>query len=130
MWQTLIENPQSIRAIFNDETPSLDNLSMREVNIICGENLVCYLKFDLNELPSIMPDKWIKSKVNTIQINLALINSEVRFFELNGDTQMGKLTIESNGDEKIISYSSQEKILFVVKSRWLNVLSITGYENG
>ena len=97
-------------------------------NIVNGEDIQCYLKFDIWELPKIQPEKWIERNVNAVQIDLVLINSEILFFKLSGSNLAGKLEIDLVGDYKKVSFSINGRIVFVIRSKWLNVQSSIGYQ--
>ena len=126
MWPSFTENPEIVRAIYRDEIPPLQNVYLQELKIVNGEDIQCYLKFDIWELPKIQPEKWIERNVNAVQIELILVNSEILFFELGGSNLSGKLEIDLVGDYKKVSISINGRIVFVIRSKWLNVQSIIG----
>ena len=94
MWPSFTENPAIVRAIYRDEIPPLQNVYLQELKIVNGEDIQCYLKFDIWELPKIQPEKWIERNVNAVQIDLVLINSEILFCKLSWSNLVGKLDID------------------------------------
>lgn len=127
MWHLLTENPKTIQSIYGEKIPSLQDINLREVKIINGEDVQCYLKFDTKELPKEKPLKWVERNVNTVQIELLLVKTEILFFEIIAKFLIGDMQIELIEDYKKVSLISKGKVLFTLKAKWLNIQSVTGY---
>ena len=127
MWIGLIENQEIIKAIYGEQTPSLNGVCLHEVKIVNGEDIQCYLRFDLNSLPTIMPEKWIQKKVNTVQMDMVLMSSDIFSFTTSGGDLIGNIQIVSHEDSKIISFVAEGKDVFVVRSKWIHIRTMNGY---
>ena len=96
-----------------------------------GSDLVVSIRFDLAEIPSELPEKWMIKEVNTIQISLDFNQVEIEYFDLKKDDyNSGKIIIEEEGSiKKIIYRNINNRLVFTIKSKWIYVQSITGYKN-
>ena len=131
MWATLVENSGTIRSIFKEHSPNLENIILHEFKIIMGSDLVVSIRFDLAEIPAELPEKWMIKEVNTIQISLDFNQVEIEYFDLKKDDyNSGKIIIEEEGSiKKIIYRNINNRLVFTIKSKWIYVQSITGYKN-
>jgi hypothetical protein len=130
MWIKLIENQEIIKAIYGEQIPSLDKVSLIEVRIVYGEDIQCYLRFDLKILPLKMPEKWTQNNVNTVQLDMALMSSDIVSFATSGGNLIGSIEIVSDNNSKIISFVVEGENIFVIKSKWIHLRTVTGYLNG
>src|SRR5215212_668513 len=117
MWSSLTENPESIRAIYGDEIPSLRDIYLHELGIINGVDLTCKLRFDLKSLPSKLPSKWIQKGVNTVQIHLRLVGADIIFFEYSGSRLLGNIEFIAEGDIKRVEFAIFDRKVFALKSK-------------
>jgi hypothetical protein len=127
MWSSLVENSESLRAIYGNESPSLKDIQFHEINIVNGADIQCNLRFDIKELPPRIPEAWMSRHVNAVQINLNLINVEIVNFEYSGGRLLGNLDIQLKGNSKQVSFTIFNRVVFVIKAKWLYVSAITGY---
>jgi hypothetical protein len=130
MWLSLFENGEIVKSIYGDQIPSLDNIYLHEVKIVNGEELQCYLRFDLNILPQSRPLKWARKAVNTVQLDVILLGAEIISFSTSGGDMIGELQITSIGNFKKVSFVVNGTDIFVFQAKWLDVRNITGYING
>ena len=127
MWLTLVEDTQSIRAIYGDQTPELRKINLHEIKIVNGLEINCNLRFDLNKLPENLPEKWVAKGVNTVQLDISLVTSDIIFFKTSGGDIIGNIDIVSIENGKSVTFSSIEKEVFTIHTKWIYIRSITGY---
>jgi hypothetical protein len=127
MWPLLTENPKAIKAIYREKVPLLQDIYLQELKIVNGEDIQCYLKFDTKELPEEIPSKWIERSVDTVQIELLLIKTDILFVECTSKVSAGNLQIEQVEDSKRLSLINNGKPVFILTAKWLNIQSVTGY---
>jgi Immunity protein 50 len=76
MWIEHVLNPKTIMSIYSNEPPSLEQVQLSDLSIVCGGDLQCKLRFDLKHFPDDAPIKWVQRKCNTVQLSLNLIQTE------------------------------------------------------
>ena len=69
-----------------------------------GEDIQCSVKFNLRNLPKTLPQKWMERKVSIIQVDLLLINVEIKQFNTDKLNFVGNLKITSNESVKTIRF--------------------------
>jgi hypothetical protein len=126
MWQSFLENRDAIKAVYGDSIPELTNVVFDEIRIVNGEDLICYLQFTLKVLPEKMPEKWAARKVNSVQLNLSLTIADIVFFQASGGNIIGNVVIDSIGDSKQILFKVSDRDVFIIKTRFISIRSITG----
>ena len=127
MWVTLIENKDIIKALYGDFIPELNNVYLHEIKVINGEDIQCYLRFDINALPQKLPEKWVAKKVNAVQLDINLAGAELIFFKTSGGDTVGNIDMTSFEEVKQISFKAKGKDIFIIKCKWITVRTITGY---
>ena len=128
MWTEFLEASNPIRAIYSEVDPSLDNIFLHEIKIVNGEDIQCYIRFDLSALPAQMPIKWQKKGFNAVQIDMALISARVITFNISGNETVGNIEIGGSKDGlKTIVFKAKEREVFEIQSQWISIRSINGY---
>jgi hypothetical protein len=69
-WAELLIDPRTIRAIFGETAPSLDQVELVEIVLDVDRGPDAILRFDLAEFPSDPPKKWRDEGCNTVQVRL------------------------------------------------------------
>jgi hypothetical protein len=127
MWLSFIENPVIFKSIYGQQIPELRNVFFHEIKISMGEEISSYLKFDINVLPQKVPEKWVSKKVNKVQLDFMLISSEIEHLNMSGMDLIGDLKIELIDKNKKVSFTVNGRNVFVIKTKWIYVRSVTGY---
>jgi Immunity protein 50 len=127
MWNQNVEDDTSLRSIYGDAIPPLHNVLLHDIKIVYGAELSCFIRFDLAVMPKIIPDKWKRKGVNTVQLILALISAEVVHFYSAGVDMVGDIEIEKAGESKKISFRAIGNIVFEIRAKWMMINSISGY---
>ena len=127
MWQSLIENKESIEAIYGTDIPALADIQFHELKITFGEDNICNLRFDFNALPNKLPEKWVLKEVKTVQLNLTLIACKIISFEMEGGCVKGDIEISPLDIEKLIVFKVNRKNVFIIKAKWIFIESLNGY---
>jgi Immunity protein 50 len=127
MWLSLVEEVEGVRAIYGNESPDLQKINLHEIKIVNGEEIGCNLRFDLNKLPKTLPEKWIAKGVNTVQLDISLVTSEILFLKTSGGDIIGDIEISSTENGKKITFRNNEKDVFIILAKWIYLRSIYGY---
>lgn len=81
-WTELLIDPRTIRAIFGETAPSLDQVELVEIVLDVDRGPDAILRFDLAEFPSDPPKKWRDEGRNTVQVRLRA--GSVQALEIRG----------------------------------------------
>jgi hypothetical protein len=81
-WAELLIDPRTIRAIFGETAPSLDQVELVEIVLDVDRGPDAILRFDLAEFPSDPPEKWRDEGCNTVQVRLRA--GSVQTLEIRG----------------------------------------------
>jgi immunity protein 50 of polymorphic toxin system len=81
-WAELLIDPRTIRAIFGETAPSLDQVELVEIVLDVNRGPDAILRFDLAEFPSDPPKKWRDEGCNTVQVRLRA--GSVQTLEIRG----------------------------------------------
>ncbi|WP_425556390.1 Imm50 family immunity protein [Hymenobacter saemangeumensis] len=128
MWIKHILNPKTITSIYPAEPPSLAQVQLYEVVIVCGVDLQCKLNFDLKDFPADAPIKWSQRKYNTVQLSLNLIQTELIQCTIPSGSAIGDLSIIHDGARFQITFTIQPQgVVFQATATWIHVDNITGY---
>ncbi|WP_139920801.1 Imm50 family immunity protein [Hymenobacter sp. DG01] len=129
MWIEHIINPKTITSIYSSEPPSLAQVQLHEVAIICGSDLQCRLRFDLKDFPADAPTKWVQRKCNTVQLSLNLIQAELIKCTIPSGGGIGDFSIIHDGTRFQITFSTQPKgVVFRATATWIHADTISGYQ--
>ena len=129
MWIEHVVNPKTITSIYSAEPPSLEQVQLFDISIICGGDLQCKLRFDLKEFPTDAPIKWIQRECNTVQLALNLIQTEIIQCTIPAGKGIGNLSIIYDENRFQISFNIQPQgIVFQATATWIHVDSISGYQ--
>ena len=131
MWISSIEKTEGLRAIYQENVPDLENLLLHEIKIITGRDLTINVRFDLKELPGEMPKKWLDKKVNTVQITLALVQAKIEAMDFSRSiSSIENIIIEQvNSYKKIIFLDASKSEILTIRSTWIYLSSLVGYQN-
>lgn len=130
MWLNHVQKAVIVKSVFLDNIPSLNNIELNTLKIEMGGDLGINLNFDLPELPLKMPEKWIKSGVNTVQLNLLLLGAEILLFKLTNTTKTGNFFINEECGCKLFVYKNDDGEILKIKTKWIYIQSILGYKKG
>ena len=74
MWSTLLENPEAIRSLFDNE-PSLLGIRLTDI-ALSQDGPTVTLHLDLNDYPSRPPARWTRVDANAVTVSLQLLGVE------------------------------------------------------
>jgi hypothetical protein len=60
MWIEHVLNQKTLTSIYPTKAPSLAQVRLHELAILCGNDLQCRLQFDLHDFPVDAPAKWVQ----------------------------------------------------------------------
>ncbi|WP_425553913.1 Imm50 family immunity protein [Hymenobacter antarcticus] len=130
MWIEHVLNPKTITSIYSTEPPSLAQVQLHELSIVCGGDLQCKLRFDLKDFPADAPIKWVQRRCNTVQLTLNLIQTDLIQCTIPSGSGIGDLSIIHDGIRFQITFSTQPQgVVFQATATWIHVDSISGYQN-
>ncbi|WP_425555494.1 Imm50 family immunity protein [Hymenobacter koreensis] len=128
-WIEHLVNPKTITSIYTTEPPSLAQVHLSEVSIVCGSDLQCRLHFDLKDFPADAPIKWVQRKCNTVQLSLNLIQIELTQCTIPSGSGIGDLIIIHDGTRFHITFTTQPQgVVFQATATWIHVDNISGYQ--
>jgi len=127
MWNQLLEDDISLRSIYGNSIPSLEGVFLHEIKISNGEELTCYVRFDLASLPHAAPAKWKERGVDAVQLTMQLISAGIIHFSSAGDDVVGDIEIKPAEGFKTVSYKAKGKEIFQMRAKWILINSISGY---
>jgi hypothetical protein len=124
-------NPKTITSIYPAQSPSLSGVRLHELSLICGDDLQCRLRFDLQDFPADAPLKWVQRECNTVQVALNLTQVTIEQCVIPSGNGIGDLSIVHDGTGFHIAFSTQTQgVVFRAQTTWISVDSISAYLNG
>jgi hypothetical protein len=131
MWIDHVLNPKTIMSIYPAQAPSLAQVRLQELAIICGSDLQCRLQFDLPDFPPNAPAKWVQQQYNTVQLTLSLIQVTIDHCAIPSGNGSGELRIKHEGNRFQVEFHTQlQGSVFRATATWVHVDKIAGYLNG
>ncbi|RSK44909.1 Imm50 family immunity protein [Hymenobacter rigui] len=128
-WVEHVLNPKTITSIYSKEPPSLAQVKLYEVSIVCGGDLQCKLRFDLKDFPANAPVKWIQRQCNAVQMSLNLMQTELIQCAIPSGNSIGDLSIMHDGARFQVTFSTQSQgIVFQAIATWIHVDNLAGYQ--
>src|ERR1700748_3606887 len=121
MWNQYLLDDRSLKAIYGEDLPNLERVSLYEIKIVNGADLDCILAFNLATLPHTLPRKWIDKGVNTVRVDLNLIAAEVTYFESSGGDQIGNIIISQQGDRILVGFAVENRQVFTMTAKWIRL---------
>ena len=129
MWIEHVLNPKTITSIYSTEPPSLAQVQLYELSIICGSDLQCRLHFNLKDFPVDAPIKWVQRKCNTVRLSLNLIQTELIQCTIPSGSSIGDLSIIHDGARFQIIFTTQlQGVVFRATATWIHIDNISGYQ--
>lgn len=129
MWSEHVVNPQPIRSIFPTQEPSLCQVELQDLTLICGGDLQCRLQFDLPEFPDPAPAKWVQRKYNTVQLTLTLLQVTVERCVIPSGNGRGDLRIEPQDGRLHVTFRTPAQgVVFRAVASWIHVDSISAFQ--
>lgn len=128
---SLIENAESLLAVYQSSLQELEDILLHEIKITTGQDLIITIRFDLKRLPENMPKKWLANHVNAVQIALDLISAEIEVIDLKKAISSIK-SIKGEYDniyKRLIFKDELNEDVLVLKSSWIYISSLNGYQN-
>jgi hypothetical protein len=130
MWIDHVLNPKTITSIYPAQAPSLDQVRLHELAIICGSDLQCRLRFDLPDLPLPAPAKWVQQQYNTVQLTLSLLQATIDHCAIPSGNGVGNLQIRYEADRFHVAFHMPEQgSVFRATATWIQVDQLAGYLN-
>ena len=125
-WTTLLCNTERISSLFSF-CPNLSSVTLHEVKLT-RDGSQASIRFDLSELPEPLPSKWQEQEYNTVQLELALLETTKLHIEGWSHQVGGKLHLEKTESCIMMSFQSQ-KVRFSFQGEYLRLVKISAYEN-
>ena len=127
-WIEHVMNPKTITSIYQGQAPSLAQVELGELSIVCGGTLQCRLHFDLKDFPADAPIKWVQQKCNTVSLSLNLIEATLEQCIIPSGSSIGDLSIVHDGTGFQVAFSTQPQgVVFRARATWINVDRISAY---
>jgi len=128
LWIEHVLNPKTITSIYPTQPPSLNQVQLGELSIICGADLQCRLHFNLRDFPADAPSKWLRQQCNTVSLTLNLIQATIKLCVIPGGSGIGDLSIVHEGTGFHVTFSTQPQgVVFRAQATWIHVDRISAY---
>jgi hypothetical protein len=128
MWIEHVLNPKALTSIYPTQAPSLAQVRLHELAILCGNDLQCRLQFDLRDFPVGAPAKWVQRQCNTVQLTLRLIQATIDHCVIPSGSGVGDLSITYEAPSFQVEFRTQlQGVVFRATATWIHVDSIVGY---
>jgi hypothetical protein len=130
MWIEHVINPKTITSIYPAQAPSLAQVRLGELSIVCGGSLQCRLHFDLKDFPADAPLKWVQQQCNTVSLSLNLIQVTIEQCLIPSGSGVGDLSIIHDGTGFQVAFSTDLLgVVFRARATWIHVDRISAYLN-
>jgi hypothetical protein len=130
MWIDHVLNPKTITSIYPAQAPSLSQVRLHELAILCGGDLQCRLRFDLPDFPLDAPTKWVQQQYNTVQLTLSFIQATIDYCAIPSGNGVGELRIRYEEDHfQVEFYTPLQGSVFRAAATWIHVDKVAGYLN-
>ena len=130
MWIELVINPKTITSIYPAQAPSLAQVRLGELSIICGGSLQCRLHFDLKDFPADAPLKWVQQQCNTVSLSLRLLEVTIEQCLIPSGSGVGDLSIMHDGTGFQVAFRTDPQgVVFRARATWIHVDRISAYLN-
>jgi hypothetical protein len=131
LWIEHVLNSKIITSIYPDQAPSLAQVRLHELSVICGHDLKCRLDFDLRDFPADAPAKWVQRKCTTVKMTLSLIQATIDQCVLPGGNGVGDLSIVHEDTGFRVAFSTQPQgVVFQARATWIQIDSLSAYIDG
>jgi hypothetical protein len=128
LWIEHVLNPKTITSVYPTQAPSLAQVQLGELSIICGGTLTCRLSFDLRDFPTDAPTKWVQRKCNTVSLALSLTEVTIEQCVIPSGSGVGNLSIVHDGTGFEVAFSTKPQgVVFRARATWISVDSISAY---
>jgi hypothetical protein len=128
MWIDHVLNPKTITSIYPAQAPSLGQVRLHELAIICGSDLQCRLRFDLPDFPLDAPAKWVQQHCNTVQLTLSFLQATIEHCAIPNGNGIGELRIRYEEDHfQVEFHTPSHGSVFRAAATWVHVDKIAGY---
>lgn len=126
-WLDVLDDERGVRAIYGDEPPSLQRVTLHEVCLHRDGPRVT-LRLDLPEYPSSPPKKWSTQGFNVVQIKLMFV--AVVAFSIDGwsNESLVDMTLEKR-DDNVRAATSAGLADLSVEAESALVSSISAYRS-
>jgi hypothetical protein len=130
MWIEHVINPKTITRIYPVQAPSLAQVRLGELSILCRGPLQCRLHFDLKDFPADAPRKWVQQQCNTVSLSLNLIQVTIEQCLIPSGSGVGDLSILYDGTGFQVAFSTDPQgVVFRARATWIHVDRISAYLN-
>lgn len=130
MWIDHVLNPKTITSIYQAQGPSLGQVRLHELAILCGGDLQCRLRFDLSDFPLPAPAKWVQQQYNTVQLTLSFLQATIDHCAIPSGNGVGDLQIRYEAERFHVEFHTPEQgNVFRATATWVQVDQIVGYLN-
>jgi hypothetical protein len=131
MWIDHVLNPKTITHIYPVHAPSLAQVRLQELTILCGDDLRCRLRVDLPDFPADAPAKWVQQHYNTVQLTLSLLQATIDYCAIPNGNGRGDLTIKYEENRFEVAFHTQvQGSVFRATATWIQIDNVAGYFNG
>ncbi len=123
----LTDGSASVKKIFDDVLPGLENVEIQEL-IFHRDGPRVSLRFDLAEFPNRPPKKWVVAGANKVQIVLLAIS--VCDVKLSGVITNAKINLKIKKESSLISvHGIGDGFEAFIKTEFLMINGISGYKD-
>jgi len=121
-WIEHVLSPKTITSIYPAQVPSLAQVRLGELSILCGGSLQCRLHFDLKDFPADSPTKWVQQKCNTVSLSLCLTEVTLEQCVIPSGIGIGDLSIVHDGNGFRVAFSTRPQgVVFRAWATWIHV---------
>ncbi|GAA4454123.1 hypothetical protein GCM10023189_20190 [Nibrella saemangeumensis] len=127
MWHQLAKNPEVMKDVFRDETPSLEGVTLHKVAYVFNEYTDVLLTVNLPNYPQNPPGKWADREYNTVQVTLRLVGVLSTGLTAFGPSERINIKIDDKQNYLMLQATS-DIVNFSVKFKWLYISAVTGMQ--
>ena len=132
MWLSKIENVNTVKAIYKEKEPSLNNITLHKVTILPEKCLDLKLVFDIEDMPDNLPLKWKIRKANAVEFQFDFSEVSIKHISITNNSHTDVKLIINKLDEEtkqVIGFDKLGNCIFDFNANWIYIQYISGYYN-
>ena len=132
MWLSKIENVNTVKAIYKEKEPSLNNITLDELSISFEKDLRIILRFDIEDMPDEVPNQWKIEEVNTIQFTLSCVDVSIKHLSITDKNYKEvKLILNEleNKTKQVIGFDNLGNCIFDFNANWIFIKELSPFCN-
>ncbi|WP_225826888.1 Imm50 family immunity protein [Streptomyces naphthomycinicus] len=121
-WTSILNNPQSIEAIYQGSPPDLTGVRVHEV-ALHQDGPTLRLRFDLPHYPTRPPQKWGAQGFNTMQVEISLSGLTSVTLDGFGTDVVADVSLRQNDGIEVIVTSPRARLQATAEVAFISQLS-------